>query len=180
MNQQNQRQIDPRGPQFNAMLTSVVLALSLLTAPDTAGVALLAAQAVLFAIGVAFGVQRTPAAYLFRTLVRPRLAAPVHLEDPQPPRFAQGVGLAFAVVGLVGYLSGADLVGAIATGFALAAALLNAVFGFCLGCEMYLLIRRIAPSRTRPTTIDSTPVTTNDSPSVGTPADDTKEEEAFA
>ncbi len=142
--------IDPRGPQFNAMLTSVVLALTLITAPDTVGIVLLAVQTALFATAVALGVQRTPAAYLFKTLVRPRLAAPAHLEDPQPPRFAQGVGLVFAMVGLVGYLSGATLVGAIATGFALAAALLNAVFGFCLGCEMYLLIRRFAPSRTTP------------------------------
>ena len=147
-------QIDPRGPQFNAMLTSVVLALVLMSAPGTVGIGLLALQTALFATAVALGVQRTPAAYLFKTLVRPRLAAPAHLEDPQPPRFAQGVGLVFAVVGLVGYLSGATLVGAIATGFALAAALLNAVFGFCLGCEMYLLIRRFAPSR-------STPVHTN-------------------
>jgi Domain of unknown function (DUF4395) len=140
--------IDPRGPQFNAMLTSLVLALSLIAAPGPVAVALLGVQAALFAVAVAFGVQRTPAAYLFKRLVRPRLAAPVHLEDPAPPRFAQGVGLAFALVGLVGYLSGAPLVGAIATGFALAAALLNAAFGFCLGCEMYLLFRRIAPSRT--------------------------------
>ena len=140
--------IDPRGPQFNAMLTSLVLALSLVAAPGPVGVALLGVQAALFAIAVAFGVQRTPAAYLFKRLVRPRLAAPAHLEDPAPPRFAQGVGLLFAVVGLVGYLSGAPLVGAIATGFALAAALLNAVFGFCLGCEMYLLFRRISSKRT--------------------------------
>ena len=147
-------QIDPRGPQFNAMLTSVVLALTLITAPDTIGIVLLAVQTALFATAVVLGVQRTPAAYLFKTLVRPRLAAPAHLEDPQPPRFAQGVGLVFAAVGLVGYLSGATLLGAVATGFALAAALLNAVFGFCLGCEMYLLIRRIAPAR-------STPVHTN-------------------
>jgi len=143
-------QIDPRGPQFNAMLTSVVLALTLITAPDTVGILLLALQTVLFATAVAFGVQRTPAAYLFKTVVRPRLASPVHLEDPQPPRFAQGVGLVFALVGLVGYLSGATLLGAVATGFALAAALLNAVFGFCLGCELYLLIRRIAPARSTP------------------------------
>jgi len=143
-------QIDPRGPQFNAMLTSVVLGLTLISAPGTTGVVLLGVQTALFATAVALGVQRTPAAYLFRTLVRPRLAAPAHLEDPQPPRFAQGVGLLFAAVGLVGYLSGATLVGAIATGFALAAALLNAVFGFCLGCEMYLLIRRIAPARSTP------------------------------
>ena len=134
--------IDPRGPQFNAILTSVVLAATLLTAPATVGLVLLGVQAALFATAVAFGVQRTPAAFLFKTLVRPRLSAPAHLEDPQPPRFAQAVGLVFAVVGLLGFLTGATLVGAIATGFALAAALLNAVFGFCLGCEMYLLLTR--------------------------------------
>src|ERR1700759_5024728 len=146
-----QRQLDPRGPQFNAILTSVVLALTLITAPDTVGLVLLGLQTALFATGVVLGVQRTPAAYLFKTLVRPRLAAPAHLEDPQPPRFAQGVGLAFAVVGLVGYLSGITLLGAIATGFALVAALLNAVFGLCLGCEMYLLIQRVTRRERTPT-----------------------------
>ena len=30
---------------------------------------------------------------------------------------------------------------------ALAAAFLNSVFWFCLGCEMYLFIRRIRPSQ---------------------------------
>ena len=145
-------EIDPRGPQFNAILTSVVLALSLLTAPGTVGVVLLAFQAALFAVAVVLGVQRTPAALLFRRFVRPRLSAPTHLEDPAPPRFAQGVGLAFTLVGLAGYLGGAPLLGAVATGFALAAALLNAVFGFCLGCEMYLLIRRVAPARSTSTT----------------------------
>ena len=144
-------QIDPRGPQFNAALTSVVLAVTLLTAPGALGVALLAVQTALFATAVVFGVQRTPAAYLFRHLVRPRLGRPAHLEDPQPPRFAQGVGLVFASVGLVGYLAGAVLVGAVATGFALAAALLNAVFGFCLGCEMYLLRSAASPPARRTT-----------------------------
>ena len=43
---------------------------------------------------------------------------------------------------LVGYLVGADLVGLVATGFALVAAVLNAAFGLCLGCEVYLLARR--------------------------------------
>ena len=152
-------EIDPRGPQFNALLTSIVLATVLLTAPAPLGTALLGVQAVLFATAVVFGVQRTPAAYLFRRVVRPRLAAPQHLEDPQPPRFAQGVGLLFTVVGLLGYLSGATTLGAVATGLALVAALLNAVFGFCLGCEMYLLLRRALP--TRSTHAPSNPVHTN-------------------
>ena len=136
------QQIDPRGPQFTAAVTAVVLGVVLLTAPATLGVVLLGVQAGLFTIGAGLGVQHTPHAWVFRTLIRPRLDRPTELEDAAPPRFAQAVGLAFAVVGLLGYISGATAVGAIAVGFALAAALLNAVFGFCLGCEIYLLIRR--------------------------------------
>jgi hypothetical protein len=53
------------------------------------------------------------------------------------------VGLAFAVLGLAGFLTGATVPGAVAVGLALAAALLNAAFGLCLGCEVYLLARRV-------------------------------------
>ena len=143
--------IDPRGQQFAAGITSVVLGGVLLLAPHPAAVALLAVQAGLFAVAVVLGVQRTPHAWLFRTFVRPRLGAPDELEDPAPPRFAQGVGLGFAVLGLAGFLAGATLLGLVATGFALVAALLNAVFGFCLGCEMYLLIKRARPLALRGT-----------------------------
>ena len=141
------KQIDPRGPQFAAAVTAVVLATVLLLAPGPLAVGLLAAQAVMFAIGAGLGVQQTPHAWLFRSFVRPRLAPPREWEDAAPPRFAQGVGLGFAVVGVAGFLAGAPLVGLVATGFALAAALLNAVFGFCLGCEVYLLGRRLLGSR---------------------------------
>lgn len=133
--------IDPRGPQLAAALTAVVLAAVLLL-PAPWSTALLAVQAGLFALGAARGVQHTPHAWLFRTVVRPRLGPPTEWEVPEPPRFAQGVGLAFSLVGLVALLAGATVVGQVAVGFALAAALLNAVFAFCLGCEMYLLIRR--------------------------------------
>jgi hypothetical protein len=135
--------IDPRGPRLAASLTSVVLVAVLLLAPGPVATGLLAVQAAIFAIGAARGVQHTPYALLFRRLVRPRLGAPEELEDPAPPRFAQAVGLVFAVVGLVGFLAGADLLGEVATGCALVAALLNAVFRLCLGCEMYLLLQRI-------------------------------------
>ena len=140
-------QVDPRGPRLAATLTSVVLALALVLAPSPATVALLAVQAVLFGLGAALGVQRTPYGWLFRTLVRPRLGRPRELEDAAPPRFAQAVGLGFALLALAGYLTGADLLGEVATGFALAAAFLNAAFGLCLGCEVYLLVRRAVPAR---------------------------------
>lgn len=140
--------IDPRGPRFAATLTTLVLAAALLLAPSAATVTLLAVQLVVFAIGAVGGVQRTPYSWLFRTLLRPRLGKPAELEDAAPPQFAQAVGLVFAVVALLGYVAGVDLLGAVATGFALAAAFLNAAFGFCLGCEVYLLLQRLKPART--------------------------------
>ena len=134
--------IDPRGPRFTASVTAVVLAVALVTPPAVAGT-LVAIQGLLFLAGVVLGVQHTPTGLFFRTFVRPRLTPPAGLEDPRPPRFAQGVGLAFASVALVGYLTGATLLGQVAVGFALVAALLNAVVGLCLGCEMYLLGLRL-------------------------------------
>ena len=141
------RGIDPRGPRFTASVTAVLLATARV-APEAFAPAVIAGLAVFFAIGAGLGVQRTPTGLVFRALIRPRLTPPVELEDPAPPRFAQAVGLAFTVVALVGYLTGAVLVAQVAVGLALVAALLNAVFAFCLGCELYLLgartVRRTA------------------------------------
>ena len=83
-------QIDPRGPRFAATLTTVVLALALVLAPSPATVALLAVQAVLFAIGAALGVQRTPYGWLFRTLVRPRLGAAGRARGRRPAAVRPG------------------------------------------------------------------------------------------
>jgi hypothetical protein len=135
--------IDPRGPRFAAALTSIVLAVVLLTESGW----LLAAQAVVFGIGVVAGLHYSPYSWVFRRFVRPRLRPPAELEMEAAPRFAQGVGLACAVAGTVGYLSGLTLVGVVATGLALAAAFLNAAFGLCLGCELYLFLRRLTPGR---------------------------------
>jgi hypothetical protein len=137
--------IDPRGPQFTAAITAVVLIAILVLPPLAAGI-LTAVQAVLFATGAVRGVQHTLHAAAFKRFVRPRLSAPAELEDPRPPRFAQAVGLGFTVVALLGYATGVTLLGQVAIGFALVAALLNAIFRFCLGCEMYLLIKRVTPA----------------------------------
>ena len=126
--------VDPRGLRFAATLTTVVLALVLITGNGW----LLAAQALVFALGA---VDQAPYGLLFRRFVRPRLG-PVELEDPRPPRFAQGLGLVFALVGVVGFAFGSTPVLLVATAAALIAAFLNAAFGICLGCELYLLFRR--------------------------------------
>ena len=137
-------QIDVRAPRSAAALTSVVLAVALLTGSGW----LVAAQALVFAVGALAGLRFSPYGLLFRTLVAPRLG-PVREREPEaPPRFAQLVGLLFTAVGAAGYLLGAPLLGAVATGLALVAALLNAATGFCLGCELYLIARRALPART--------------------------------
>ncbi|MFF0156758.1 DUF4395 domain-containing protein [Streptomyces sp. NPDC005263] len=130
--------IDVRGPRFGAAVTTVVLAVVLITGSAW----LLAWQTLAFALGSAGGVARSPYGWLFRVAVRPRLGPPTEFEPPQPPRFAQAVGLLFASLGLIGYTLGPGWLGLAATGAALAAAFLNAAFGYCLGCEMYLLVRR--------------------------------------
>lgn len=135
-------QVDPRGLRFGATITALVLVIVLVTGSW----ALLAAQAVVFGIGAAFGLRYAPYGLVYQWLVRPRLGAPGELEPAAPPRFAQGVGFAFVLVGVVGYASGITVLGMVATAAALVAAFLNAAFEFCLGCEMYLLIRRIVPA----------------------------------
>jgi hypothetical protein len=65
-------------------------------------------------------------------------------------RFAQGVGFVFALIGTLGYATGLTTLGMVATGMALVAALLNAALGLCLGCEMYLVLRRCVPAFARP------------------------------
>src|SRR5262245_16240920 len=89
--------IDPRGPRFVAGVTFVVLAIVLLTA----NVWLLAAQTLVFGLGAFGGLQRNPYSVVYRRVVRPRLGPPAELEASAPPRFAQGVGFVFALVGTV-------------------------------------------------------------------------------
>jgi hypothetical protein len=131
--------IDVRGPRFSATLTVIVLAVALAT--QNAWV--LAFQAVVFAIGAIRGPQFTPYAFIFKRIVKPRLRKEAVTEDSRPPQFAQTVGFLFALAGLLGAAIGSVAVFNIAVGFALAAAFLNSVFNYCLGCEMYLLVLRI-------------------------------------
>jgi hypothetical protein len=132
-------EIDARGPRFSAALTTVVLALALVT--GSAWVATF--QAIVFAIGAIKGPQFTPYALIYRTLIKPRLKSPLRTEDVRPPKFAQSIGLVFALVALVGSATGASVVFTVAIASALAAAFLNAAFDFCLGCQVYLLLARL-------------------------------------
>ncbi len=135
----SQAGIDPRGPRFAAAITTLVLAAVLITGNGW----VLAAQAVVFAVGGFIGLRYSPYSALYRWLVAPRLAPPAEREPAAPVRFSQAVGFGFAAVGVVGYFTGITTLFVAATAFAFAAAFLNAVFDFCVGCEVYGLIVRI-------------------------------------
>ncbi|MFB6611715.1 DUF4395 domain-containing protein [Agromyces sp. NPDC056379] len=137
--------IDPRGPRFGAAITATLLLITVVLAiagAETAAFWLLVAITLLFAWGAFAGIRRHPYGLIFAKLVRPRLAPPAELEDPRPPTFAQGVGFAVALAGVVLSLLGLEYAVPIAAAIAFFAAFLNAAFDFCLGCQIYLLLAR--------------------------------------
>ncbi len=138
-------QVDPRGLRVAATITSADLAL-VLVLPSPAREILLTLQVAIFALATFAGLKHSPYSIFFAKVIRPRLGAPLELEDARPPRFAQLVGFVFTVVALLAFLAGAATVGLVATAFALVAALLNASIGLCLGCELYLVLRRLTPA----------------------------------
>ena len=131
--------IDARGPRYSAAITSVVLALALITESSY----VIGFQFAVFLSAVLFGLRRSIYGFIYRNLIQPRLSGPVPSEDQRAPRFAQLIGALFAFVALLGGVTGNSAVFLIATSFALGAAFLHAAFGFCLGCQIYLILVRL-------------------------------------
>ena len=144
-------QIDPRGPRFGASIINVFSIIIFFLALETSTVAL--AQSILaivwvsFFWGTLFGNSKHPFGLLYKKLVRPRLSAPKELEDARPPRFAQFVGLFVTSIGFVLAALAVPYGIAIAAGALFAASTLQAYFGYCLGCQIYLGLRRVGVIR---------------------------------
>lgn len=138
-------QVDVRGPRFAAWVTTGVLIAALLVsaASPIAAAVILGIQAVMFAIGAIGGPRKHPYGRIFATFIAPRLAPVTEKEPVAPLKFAQLVGLLFAIAGTVGFATGITALGLGATAFALIAAFLNAAFGICLGCQIYPLVARL-------------------------------------
>jgi len=130
--------IDARGPRYSAGITCLVLSLALITE----SVYLIGFQFAVFLSAVLFGLRKSIYGFIYRGLIQPRLKGLVPSEDQRAPRFAQFIGALFALVALLGGVTGNSAVFLIATSFALGAAFLNVAFGFCLGCQIYLILVR--------------------------------------
>ena len=150
--------VDPRGPRFGATITLITLTVELiflLANPEalsssnslaqnfaTPASILLSYITAIFAIGAFAGIAKHPYGAIFKALVRPRLSAPTELEDPKPPTFAQLIGFIISLAGLIFALLGLTTGAIVAVAFAFVAAFLNSVFGYCLGCQIYVLLVR--------------------------------------
>ncbi len=149
--------IDPRGPRFGATLTLITLTadiILLLVGPQlssansilanlaTPATILLLLIVIVFAIGAFAGIGKHPYGAIFKKFIRPNLSAPGELENPKPPTFAQLIGFIITLVGLVLALFGLTTGAFVAVAFAFVAAFLNSVFGYCLGCQIYVLLVR--------------------------------------
>ena len=133
--------IDPRQPRFGQAITGLAALVAFVL-----GVPLvLPILAVVLGAASILGPRFNLYAYGFRAFKQlARLGPPRELEEAAPPRFANTLGFVFlTAASALRYWT--DL-HALAWGLALlvsALALLAAITGLCVGCEMYVIGRRL-------------------------------------
>jgi hypothetical protein len=130
--------IDVRAPRVNqAVIGSLALVAFLL------GLEWLpAVLALQLAIGLSAGRRFCLPCLLYFELIQPRFGEG-RIEDARAPRFANLVGVVFLGGGSVALLLGEPAVGWTLTLVVAALALLAAVTGLCMGCEIYRLSARL-------------------------------------
>ncbi|MDX6555732.1 MAG: hypothetical protein QOD86_1927, partial [Miltoncostaeaceae bacterium] len=125
--------VHPLQPRFSQAITGVLCLEALLfqTWP------VVAVALGLVVIGLA-APRFSPVTWVFRQMARP----PASLEPAAPVRFSQGMAVAVLGAATICLAAGADLAGWILTGMVAGVALLSAIGGVCIGCELYRLALR--------------------------------------
>ncbi|PYF99768.1 protein of unknown function [Georgenia satyanarayanai] len=141
--------VDPRALRFAAAATAGVLVIVLLTVEPVRPLALglLASQAAMFAFTAFVSMHWSVWAQLFARVIWPRLGAAPALEDARPARFAQFIGFVLTVLALLAFLIGVDAMGYSLTAVAAAGSVVRATTGLCVGCKIYVLVRRLQHAR---------------------------------
>jgi hypothetical protein len=75
-------------------------------------------------------------------VIAPRLGTPRYVPGP-PKRFAQGMGAAMSTAAAVLALAGAHTAATVLLVILVAAATLESVFAFCLGCKVFGVLMRL-------------------------------------
>lgn len=137
------QRIDPRAPRLGAAITSIIslAGFAIVQINTELGLGFLLATTLLFVWGVFL-----PASHPYRFIfgaIKPLIGDPEYLEDPRPPRFAQQVGLSVSLLGLIMAIFNPVIGVLFGLGVVFVASALNAYFDFCLGCVIYLRIKRL-------------------------------------
>ena len=83
-----------------------------------------------------------PYSLIFTKVIKPRLKPPVELEDPRGPMFAQKIGLTVSLLAFsISIIS--PIWGSVFAAMLFLASALNAYLNICLGCIMYLRLRKL-------------------------------------
>lgn len=141
--------VDPRALRFSAAATASVLAIVLLTVGLARPVALglLGSQVAVFGLTAFVSVHWSVWAQIFARFIWPRVGAATALADARPVRFGQFLGFVLTAAALLCFVIGVDGLGYGLTAVAVAGALIDATAGVCLGCELYLMGRRLRSVR---------------------------------
>src|SRR5436305_7438794 len=96
-----------------------------------------------FLARVATGPTLSPLGQLVTRVVTPRLDVPAKPVPGPPKRFAQAIGAVFSVTALLLYYAfGLTTAADVTIALLLAAATLESVFAYCLGCKAFALLMR--------------------------------------
>jgi Domain of unknown function (DUF4395) len=135
------KMVDPRQPRMGQAITGSVLVIGFVLAFPP----VLPALAAVLGAASLLGPRANPYAHLFRLARRTfRFGPPAELEEAAPPRFANTLGFLFLTAASIAYYGFGWKVAAWSLGLLVAAlALLAAVTGLCVGCEAFVIGRRI-------------------------------------
>ncbi|MFN2614012.1 MAG: DUF4395 domain-containing protein [Actinomycetota bacterium] len=136
------RMIDRNAHRWGAAISAVAL----LAAFAANWHPILPIMAAAVGVGPVFGLRYSPLGALYRLGKRiMRLPIAVEPEEESPPRFAQLMGLVFLGAGTVAFYGGHSSGAGWTLGLIVAGLQgLLAATGICIGCEMYLVGKRLA------------------------------------
>jgi hypothetical protein len=138
------RMIDPRQPRLGQGITGVALLAGFLLEQPL----VLPVLALVLAAAAVGGPGLNPYALVFRAArAAGWIGPPRELEEAGPPRFSNALGFAFLSAASLAYYVPGEPAAGLAWGLGLvvsALALLAATTGLCVGCELYVLVRRVA------------------------------------
>lgn len=136
---QAERQVDHHALRANQISTITLLALSfVLNLPVLA--AFTAAVMLISAAYPPYGVFTR----VYRLLLKAGIVRPHAIPDnPEPHRFAQGMGGSMVALGVVALVAGVGVLGWALVGVVIALSSLNLFAGWCAGCMIYYWLNRM-------------------------------------